>query len=95
MDIRGTEGVGRTPKIDRMKALKKTMSQPGTGEARSTSDAIELSEKAQLLSKLANISDVRWEKVLEIRRQIESGEYETDEKMEQAIDNMLSELYGV
>jgi anti-sigma28 factor (negative regulator of flagellin synthesis) len=46
----------------------------------------------QLLEKMAELPEVRFEKVLNIRRQICRGQYKLDEKLDAAIDKMLEEL---
>ncbi len=93
MDVRGPEGVGRTPHIDRIKHAEKTYKASEAGASRSA-DAVELSEKARMLSKLSQMPDVRWEKVLDIKKQIDAGTYETPEKLESALEKMLAEMYG-
>jgi hypothetical protein len=46
----------------------------------------------QLLSKIAELPEVRFEKVLTVRRQICRGLYRTDEKLDATIDRMLEDL---
>jgi anti-sigma28 factor (negative regulator of flagellin synthesis) len=46
----------------------------------------------QLLEKMAELPEVRFEKVLSIRRQICRGQYKLDEKLDATIDKMLEEL---
>jgi anti-sigma28 factor (negative regulator of flagellin synthesis) len=46
----------------------------------------------QLLEKMAELPEVRFEKVLTIRRQICRGQYKLDEKLDATIDKMLEEL---
>jgi len=46
----------------------------------------------QLLSKIAKLPEVRFEKVLTVRRQICRGLYRTDEKLDTTIDRMLEDL---
>jgi len=46
----------------------------------------------QLLGKMAKLPEVRFEKVLSVRRQICRGQYELDEKLDATIDKMLEEL---
>jgi hypothetical protein len=46
----------------------------------------------QLLSKIAELPEVRFEKVLTVRRQICSGLYRADEKLDTTIDRMLEDL---
>lgn len=93
MDIRGPEGIGRTPGVNKARKASQAY-QAADASASRAPDEVQLSEKAQLLSKLSAVPDVRWEKVLEVKNQIEKGAYETTEKLEQAVDKLLQELYG-
>lgn len=56
-----------------------------------SSDRAEISKVAQLLSKLADL-DVRQDKIDAVRAQIAAGNYVTDDKIEAAIDELLSDL---
>jgi hypothetical protein len=46
----------------------------------------------QLLSKIAELPEVRFEKVLTVRRQLCRGLYRADEKLDATIDRMLEDL---
>jgi hypothetical protein len=46
----------------------------------------------QLLGKIAELPEVRFEKVLTVRRQICSGLYRADDKLDATIDRMLEDL---
>ena len=56
------------------------------------SDQVELSRTAQLLSKLAELPDVRQDLVDRVRAEIDAGTYETPEKLDAAIDAMAYEF---
>lgn len=56
------------------------------------SDRIEISEWAQFLSRLAELPDVRVEKVANARSAIDRGEYETPERLDQAIERLVASL---
>jgi len=47
---------------------------------------------AQLLDKIAQLPEVRYEKITAVRRQISMGEYQIDEKLDATIDRLLEEL---
>lgn len=53
-------------------------------------DQLEISAEAQMLS--ASSTEIRADKVAELRTQIASGQYETSEKLDAAISRMLNEL---
>ncbi|MHC4416468.1 MAG: flagellar biosynthesis anti-sigma factor FlgM [Planctomycetota bacterium] len=55
-------------------------------------DRVELSEHARLLDRLRQMPDVRIELVEKVRRTIAEGTYETPEKLESAVQQLLAEL---
>ncbi len=55
-------------------------------------DRVEFSSHVQYLVELKNGGPVRMELVNRIRSEIERGTYETPEKLEAAIDELLSDL---
>ncbi|MCC6681363.1 MAG: flagellar biosynthesis anti-sigma factor FlgM [Phycisphaeraceae bacterium] len=58
-------------------------------------DQVELSVTAQMLSKIADLPDVRTDLVNQVRSQIAAGTYETPEKLNSAIDALLAEEFGL
>jgi flagellar biosynthesis anti-sigma factor FlgM len=58
----------------------------------STSDQLDISEAAQLAAKLADIPDIRQDRVASIRAAIENGTYETADKLNTAVDRLLDEI---
>lgn len=56
------------------------------------SDKLELSGVSHLLQTLKTGGDVRADKVAQIKSQIESGTYETDDKLNKATDRLLDDL---
>lgn len=56
-------------------------------------DRVELSTHARHLARLAE-NPIRPELVAEVKAKIEAGGYETDEKLERAIDAMLADFNG-
>lgn len=57
----------------------------------SAADQAEISTAAQMLSKLAQLPDVRSDLVQSVRQQIQAGTYDTPERLESAIDALLRE----
>jgi negative regulator of flagellin synthesis FlgM len=55
-------------------------------------DRLELSEQSQWLLRLQQLPQVREELVARVQSEIEQGSYETPEKIDQAIDDMLEDL---
>lgn len=56
------------------------------------SDSVQLSSHAQLLSKLADVPEIRADLVQGVRRQIDAETYVTEEKIEIATQRLLDEL---
>lgn len=55
-------------------------------------DELDISPEAELVSRVRDLPDVRADRVAQIRAEIESGVYETDEKLDIALDRLLDEL---
>ena len=55
-------------------------------------DSVEISELADFLSRLAELPDARARRIVEIRNAIESGTYETPEKLEIAAERLFEAL---
>lgn len=58
----------------------------------SQADQLDISPQASLVSRVKELPDIREDRVSEIRKQIEAGAYETDEKLDIALDRLLDEL---
>lgn len=59
---------------------------------RRDSDSIDLSERARLTGLLQELPDVRHNLINRIRAEIEAGTYDTNEKLDIAIDRLLPDL---
>ncbi|XAL97932.1 flagellar biosynthesis anti-sigma factor FlgM [Phycisphaeraceae bacterium D3-23] len=55
-------------------------------------DRVELSNHARLLSKLNELPDIREGLVESVKAEIEAGRYETDERIEAAIEALVEDL---
>ncbi len=55
-------------------------------------DQLDISREADMVSRVREIPDIRADRVAEIRAAIESGEYETDEKLDIAVGRLLDEI---
>jgi negative regulator of flagellin synthesis FlgM len=56
------------------------------------SDTVEFSELATLRSKYDQMPEIRSELVSQLRSEIANGTYETDDKLDQAVDNLLEDV---
>ena len=75
------------PAIGRTSYAQPTRSTPGRG-----SDSVEFSRTAQLLSKLAELPDVRQGLIDRVKSEIASGNYETPEKIDAAVNGLLGDI---
>jgi flagellar biosynthesis anti-sigma factor FlgM len=55
-------------------------------------DQLDISPEASFAAQAQDLPDVRQSRVAEIRAQIESGAYETDDKLEGALERLLDEI---
>ncbi len=83
--VHGAQAVN-TPNSTRGVAPTSTPAAPATG------DRVDISEAGQLAGRLAEIPDVRAERVLEIRTAILNGTYETEAKLSTALERLLDEI---
>ncbi len=72
---------------DNSRLAKKSETQSG-----GSVDKVEISEIAWWLGKYSELPEIRAELVDRVRAEIQSGAYESEEKYEQAIENLLEDL---
>ncbi|MGE3962975.1 MAG: flagellar biosynthesis anti-sigma factor FlgM [Planctomycetota bacterium] len=90
MNVQGTGGVQGPQPIPPRRNAYTEQAQAAPRPVRA--DRADISEHARWLQKLAQSSDIRQEKVDSIRSQIEAGTYDTDDKLQIAIDRLLDDL---
>ncbi len=72
---------------------RRNLAAPGApGSPTRTGDRAEFSAAAQLLSKLAELPAIRHELVDRVRAQLAVGTYETPDKIDGAIDELIKDL---
>ena len=88
------QGLGNTPNVQRLQPTAKPAAATSAAAPAKTGDRVELSAdvRTAMLAKLKSAGDVRTDKVASIKAQIEAGTYETPEKMDAAIDQLLDDL---
>jgi negative regulator of flagellin synthesis FlgM len=69
--------------------VSKPQAPPASGAIQ---DELEISDAARLLAQVSEIPDVRQERVDRIRAEIAAGTYETEEKLQIAIERLLEEI---
>lgn len=92
MEVHGPGGVGGPGRIE----FQRIQPQPPADSVHSVpggiGDRVEISEVARLLDKLASVPEIRMDRVEELRALIESGKYETPERIAGAVERILEEL---
>lgn len=86
-------GIGPSQNINGIQGAKPAAKAPQAQatESSSRTDRVELSNVNALLTKLKT-NDVRTDKVADIKAQIEEGKYESDDKLDAAIDRLMDDL---
>ena len=88
MQIRSTSNIQTSSAVN----LQKQNSTSATQNANSVPvDSLEISAEAQMLS-TSSATDIRADRVADLRAQIASGKYETPEKLEAAVSRMFDEF---
>ena len=90
MEIHGPGGVSGPNRIDihRVQPQKPAEIQVNAP----VGDRAEISEVARLLNRLAEVPDVRMDRVQNLRELIAAGKFETPERIAGTVDKLLEEL---
>ena len=91
MDVSGIGSVHHSAPIARAQATQQA-SLPAETVRISTEDQVEISAAARLLDEASAISGVRAERLQAIKAAIEAGTYDTDVKLEAALERMINEI---
>jgi negative regulator of flagellin synthesis FlgM len=93
MEIHGAGGPqGPQPISPRLASF--SVESAANAPAAAPKDQVEISQLGLVLDGIHSLPEIRHEKVEAIRQQIAEGTYETPEKLDRALDNLLSELSG-
>lgn len=65
---------------------------PRVAPAASVGDQLEISETAELLSRINELPDVRHDRVAALRAAIAEGTYESTDKLDTAVSRLLDEI---
>lgn len=65
---------------------------PAATQVQSTEDQLDLSEAGQIAARLSEATEVRQDRVTEIRAELAAGTYETPEKLALALDRMIDQI---
>ena len=89
-NIQGINGYGGPPVVGPQSQGRGGVNQP-TAMPKGSSDKVEISPVAQFLSKIAEMPDIRPEKVESIRQALAEGSYDIDGKVPAALDRLFEE----
>ncbi len=89
MEVKGVEDLGHVQSA--VPAEPKRQAERADGSS-SPHDDVLLSDAAKILSQLEEVSEVREDRVAEVRAAIERGDYVTDEKIRIAVERLLDEM---
>ncbi len=84
--VYSNRGIGQIRQEPRQPAAAPESSSPGR------QDQVDISEAAQLLSRMSGLPDIRQDKVEQVRQAILQGNYETPDKFDVVADKILEEL---
>ncbi len=91
MDIGRTDGSVGPGRVDSVHRVNRIAKAYGSAGPAASSDRVNISAEAGLLSKALAMSDVRLDRIQEIRKLVESGKFETDSRLSGAIERFLIE----
>ena len=91
MEVNGPSHIHGPQPINAPHKLRHPTELPPAGGLSGT-DEVQISEQARLLEKVSQIPEVRQERIDQIRAEIAGGTYETDEKLDIALDRLLDEI---
>ena len=90
MEIQGPGGISGPERIEPQKIP--TRATEPSGEIAGAPDQVEISEEARLLEMLSHVPPVRAERIEELQRLIEAGEFETEDRIAGAVEKLMEEL---
>ena len=90
--IHGSQGVSPTNRVESAKATQSTAITNPTDQVEISPEAEIASQAADLVSQIHELPEIRVDRVDQIREAIDSGTYETEEKMNIAVNRLLDEI---
>ncbi len=92
MQIYGPSQLHGAQSIHGPHSARSVESAPSTSSTHAASDRLEISEAGRIAAQLAEIPDIRADRVESIRAALLNGTYETDDKLNIALDRLLDEI---
>ncbi len=90
MQIQGTSSVQSTTTVQYSSNVQSADS--GSAVRFDTTDQIDISSEAQMLANMNDVTSLQAERIADIRNQIETGRYESADKLGVAVERLLDEL---
>ena len=91
-NVQGIQGVSAPKAVQHIDSVPSGRELVSLGEV---SDVVEISTASILAAKIHDVPEVRMDLVARVRAEIETGVYETEERMDVTIDRLMDELLGL
>jgi anti-sigma28 factor (negative regulator of flagellin synthesis) len=94
MDVNGTSSVSGSLPINKQMSPTHTNNKeaPTSKSISSPQDELEISSAGRMLDEMTNNSEMRAERLAQIKAAIDDGTYETDEKLDAALNRLLNQV---
>jgi anti-sigma28 factor (negative regulator of flagellin synthesis) len=92
MDVNGISGVGRAQPLGGVRPTHEI--ETPAASALAPQDEVQISSAAQAMDELSQTADVRMERIKQIQQEIADGVYDSEDKMDAALDRFL-DAYGL
>ncbi len=94
MEVNGTSSISGSLPINKQMSPTHTNNKeaPTSRPISSPQDELEISSAGRMLDEMTNNSDMRAERLAQIKAAIDDGTYETDEKLNAALSRLLGQL---
>lgn len=94
MDVNGISSISGSLPISKQAGPSNTNTNktPDSKPISSPQDELEISSAGRMLDEMTNNSDMRAERLAQIKAAIDDGTYETDDKLEAALGRLLDQF---
>ncbi len=95
MDVNGTSSISGSMPINKPIAPTQATTNkeaPAANPISSPKDELEISSAGRMLDEMTNESEMRAERLAQIKAAIDDGTYETDEKLDAALNRLLNQI---
>lgn len=92
MQIQGISQLQGAHPVQPSSRFNQNIQQPPKASSPHGPDQLEISQEAQLISQAREVPEVRADRVAAIKAEIQNGTYETQEKLDIALERLLDEI---